>query len=282
MEPVLHTRKVFQLSEAELDHFEREGWVGPFPLLGTEDARALEPELARHFQASRGYFYPADVREGDCYYEDSLWFQSLHTMSAALASIGRRPELLDRIEQLLGKDLIQWAGIRFEQNPHERLLWHTDTEYDHWGGVSTWMGIQNVTPETALKILPGSHRFPASPEDIQHKYGLDLTRMLDDDEMLSELQRILPDLDNEPRVLRVPVHDGEFVIFDGKLWHASHNPSDCERVAMGMRYSSPDQRIRIPLTYLPPLIFDPTRPPCLLVRGEDRFGVNRIVEAPQG
>ena len=51
---------------------------------------------------------------------------------------------------------------------------------------------------------------------------------------------------------------------------------------MGMRYSSPDQRIRIPLTYLPPLIFDPTPAPCLLVRGEDRFGVNRIVEAPEG
>jgi len=270
-----------RLTGPEIEHFEREGWVGPFPLLEPAAARALEPELARCFAASRGYFYPPDVREGDCYYADSPWFQSLHTLSPQLASVGRLPGILDRVAQLLGEDLIQWAGIRFEQKPNERLFWHTDTEYDHWEGVSAWMGVQNVTPKTSLKILPRSHRYPTTPEDIQRTYGLDLTRMTDDGEMLSELQRIHPDLDDELRILRVPVRDGEFVIFNGKLWHASDNPSDLERVAMGMRYSSPDQRIRIPLTYLPPLIFDPTPAPCLLVRGEDRFGVNRIVQPPE-
>lgn len=269
-----------RLSDSELDRFERDGWVGPFPLLEASEARALEPELARCFGASRGYFYPTDVRDGDCYYADTHWFQSLHTLSPAIADAGRRPEVVDRVAQLIGDDLIQWGGIRFEQAPNERLFWHTDTEYDYWHGVSVWLGIQNVTPETALKILPGSHRFDTTPEDYQQKHGLDLNQLVDDDQMLDALRRTDPQLAAQTRVMRVPVNDGEFVLFNGKLWHASHNPGDAQRVAMGMRYSAPDQRIRIPLTYLHPVIFDPTRPPCLLVRGEDRFGVNRIVAAP--
>ena len=271
---------MFRLGAAELDHFEHQGWVGPFPLLEAGEARALEPELARCCGESRGDVYPAAVRDGACYYADTPWFQSLHTLSPSLAKVGRRPEVVDRVAQLLGEDLIQWGGIRFEQAPKERLLWHTDTEYDYWHGISVWLGVQNVTPETALKILPGSHRFKTTPEDYQQKHGLDLTQMVDDDQMLEELQRANPELDAQPTVMRVPVSDGEFVLFNGKLWHASHNPGTAERVAMGMRYSTPDQRIRIPLTYLHPVIFDPSLPPCLLVRGEDRFGVNRIVEAP--
>jgi hypothetical protein len=266
------------LSPDELVRFEREGWVGPFPLLDSEEAQRLEPELKRCFVRTRGYFYPPDVVQGDSFYSDNFWFQSLHTLSPRLAEVGRRPELLDRVEQLLGPDLLQWGGIRFEQAPKERLHWHTDTEYDYWSGVSAWLGIQRTTPETALKIMPGSHRYETSPEQLQRAHGLGFEGVTHDEDVIQLLRQAEPEV--VPQIMRVPVHDGEFVLFNGKLWHASDNPSDQERVAMGLRYAAPDQRIRIPLTYLPPVIFDPTPAPCLLVRGEDRFGRNRLVDVP--
>jgi len=269
----------WRLSEAEREHFEREGWVGPFRLFEPAEARALEPELARCFAQTRGYFYPPDVEPGDSYYGEMPWFQSLHTLSFRLAEVGRRSEVLDRVEQLLGPDLLQWAGIRFEQAPRARLHWHTDTEYDYWHGLSAWLGITHTTPETALKIIPGSHRYAMDPEVLQREHGLEMDALSTDEAILALLADALPKV--TPRIRRVPVHDGEFVLFNGKLWHASQNPSDLERVAMGLRYSAPDQKIRIPLTYMPPLVFDPSPAPCLLVRGEDRFGVNRIVEAPR-
>ena len=72
--------------------------------------------------------------------------------------------------------------------------------------------------------------------------------------------------------------DGEFIILNGKLWHASDNPSDKDHTAMGLRYSPPDQKIRIPLTYLHPVQWDPTPPPCVIVKGEDRWGLNELMD----
>lgn len=267
------------LTPEEVSRFHEEGWLGPYPLLEPSEARALEPELARCFSQTRGYFYPKDVREGDRYYEDRAWFQSLHTLSPALAGVGRRPEIVERVAELLGDDLLQWAGIRFEQAPQSRLHWHTDTEYDYWSGVSVWLGIQDVTPQTALKLLPGSDRYPVSPEDLQRNEGVSMESLASDEEVLRVLGRVAPEL--EPKIVQPPVHDGEFILFKGKLWHGSRNPTDAMRVAMGLRYATPDQHVRIPLTYLPPIIFDPTPAPCLLVRGEDRFGCNRVVPAPE-
>jgi non-heme Fe2+,alpha-ketoglutarate-dependent halogenase len=266
------------LSQDELAHFEREGWAGPFSLLSPEEAQGLEPELRSCFARTRGYFYPPGVEEGDSFYSGAAWFQSLHTLSPRLAAVGRRPEVLDRVEQLLGPDLLQWGGIRFEQAPMERLHWHTDTEYDYLSGVSVWLGVQGTTPETALKIMPGSHRYETDPEKLQRDHGLGYDGVAQDADIVELLRHAVPDI--LPQIIRVPVRDGEFVLFNGKLWHASDNPSEQERVAMGLRYSAPDQRIRIPLTYLPPVIFDRVRAPCLLVRGEDRFGLNRLVDPP--
>ena len=92
----------FQLAAAERAHFEREGWVGPFPLLSASEAHALEPELARCFALTRGYYYPPDVAPGDSFYTDASWFQSLHTLSPAIAAVGR-PHLdlgLERIDSV--------------------------------------------------------------------------------------------------------------------------------------------------------------------------------------
>jgi non-heme Fe2+,alpha-ketoglutarate-dependent halogenase len=262
------------LTADERARFARDGWVGPFPLLASDEAHALEPELARCFARTRGYFYPSDVRPGDVFYQDALWFQSLHALSPAIAAVGRRAEIVDRVASLLGDDLLQWAGIRFEQAPGAALHWHTDTEFDYFRSVGVWLGIQGTTPETALKIIPGSHRYATTPEDLQREHGLAYGDLTSDGDVERWLGHSEPAAD--PVIQRVPVRDGEFVLLDGKLWHASDNPGPIERVAMGL-----DQRIRIPLTYLHPVIFDPTPPPCLLVRGEDRFGRNRLVDPPR-
>jgi non-heme Fe2+,alpha-ketoglutarate-dependent halogenase len=266
------------LTADERARFARDGWVGPFRLLEPGEARALAPELARCFTRTRGYFYPTGVRPGDVFYDDAIWFQSLHTLSPAIAAVGRRPEIVDRVASLLGDDLLQWAGIRFEQAPGDALHWHTDTEFDYFRGVGAWLGIQGTTPRTALKIIPGSHRYATTPEDLQREHGLAYEDLTADADVARWLRSSEPAAD--PRIQRVPVHDGEFVLIDGKLWHASDNPGRIDRIAMGLRYSPPDQRIRIPLTYLHPVIFDPTPPPCLLVRGEDRSGCNRVVDPP--
>ena len=266
-----------RLTEGERAQFARAGWLGPFPLVAEAEARRLEADLVAAFAQTRGYFY-ADRAEleafyarGGSYYEQTPWFQSLHALSPRLLEVARSPALLDRVAQLLGEDLLLWATICFLQEPGERLHWHSDNEFHHIRGVSVWMGAANTSPANALKLMPGSHRFPRRPEDLLST-GAETMDSLQRDERALALARAC---DSEVEVVRPPVHDGEFILFDGRLWHGSDNPEPARRCAMGLRFSPPHERVRIPMTAWQPTIWDPARPPTVLVRGEDRYRRNR-------
>lgn len=267
----------FELSPGERERFERDGWIGPYPLLSSADARALAPELQRAFGSTRGYHYP-DRDElarfyaaGGSYYEATPWFQSLHAVSPRLCEVAREPAIVERVAQLIGVDVMLWAAICFLQHPGARLHWHSDIEFHFVRGVSAWIGAANTTPHNALKIVPGSHRFPKRPEDYLSQ-GSETMRSLEQDERaLAIAGQWKPDAE----IARPVLHDGEFILFTGNLWHGSDNPEPDLRTAMGLRYSPPDQVVRIPMTAWEPVFWDPARPPTVMVRGEDRFGLNR-------
>ncbi len=267
----------YQFSSAEREHFDQHGWQGPFALAQPFDAPLLADELQRCHGQTRGYFYPDPVEAGVSYYQDTPWFQSLHALSPTLCEVGQRPEIVERVAQLLAEDLLLWGGICFAQEPGAGFHWHTDTEFDHVEGVSIWLGLEGVTPETSLKIMPGSDRWPLTPEQFQQDGSLTMEALASDELALELARRAEPDAS----IVRPPLHDGEFFIFKGKTWHASDNFSDQRRVAMGLRYSPTSEKVLIPLSYLHPIQWDPTPPPCVLVAGEDHFGRNRLID-PHG
>jgi hypothetical protein len=269
----------FTLSPAELHRFAQDGWIGPYRLMSQSDARALVPELQRAFDQTLGFHYP-DRRElerfqaaGGSYYQDRPWFQSLHALSPQLLEVGRHPAIVERIAQLLSDNLMLWATICFAQEPGGRLHWHSDNEFHHVRGVSAWIAISNVTPDNSLKLLPGSHRLPKRPEDYL-SIGAETMASLQDNERAVSIAR---QWELSAEFIRPAMHDGEFILFSGTVWHASDNPASQRRHAMGLRYSSPDQKVRIPLTAWEPTFWDPALPPTVMVRGKDRHGLNRRV-----
>jgi len=270
------------LTPEDHERFARDGWIGPFPLLSAEAARRLAPELRRAFDQTRGYFYAQrDELErfyanGGSYYADAPWFQSLHALSPRLLEVARHPEIVDRVAQLIGDDVMLWATICFLQEAGGRLHWHSDNEFHHVSGVSAWIGSANTTPENALKLMPGSHRFPKRPEDYLSTGLETMDTLASDDRALEIARQWQPDID----FARPEIHDGEFILFDGTLWHGSDNPGRAERCAMGLRFSAPDQRVRIPMTAWEPTIWDPAPPPTVMVRGEDAYQLNRRMEVP--
>ena len=267
----------YRLTPDERRHFEREGWIGPYPLLSKRDARALAPELQRAYDQTRGYFYPdRETLErfyaaGGSYYEDTPWFQSLHALSPRLLEVGREPAVVERVAELLGEDLMLWATICFLQPSGGRLHWHSDNEFHHVRGVSAWIGAADTTPANALKLMPGSHRFPKRPEDYLSVGTETMASLQQDERALAIARRWRDDVEIE----RPAVNDGEFILFNGNLWHASDNPTTELRYAMGLRYSPPDQKVRIPMTAWEPTIWDPALPPTVMVRGRDVHGSNR-------
>jgi hypothetical protein len=269
--------EAFLLTPEERQRFERDGWIGPYPLLPAAEARALAPELQRAYDRTRGFFYPPRAElerfyaEGGSYYEDTPWFQSLHALSPRLLELGRAPAIVERVAQLIGPDLMLWATICFFQPPGGRLHWHSDNEFHHVRGVSAWLGAANTTPDNALKLMPGSHRFPKRPEDYLSTRAESMRGLQDDERGLALARQF----DATVAIERPAVHDGEFILFDGTVWHASDNPASEQRYAMGLRYSPPDQEVRIPMTPWEPTIWDPARPPTVMVHGEDRHARNR-------
>jgi ectoine hydroxylase-related dioxygenase (phytanoyl-CoA dioxygenase family) len=95
----------------------------------------------------------------------------------------------------------------------------------------------------------------------------------DDERALSIVRQWQP----AAEFVRPEIHEGEFILFDGNLWHASDNPGSALCHAMGLRYSPPDQRVRIPLTAWEPTVWDPAPPPTAMVRGEDHYRRNRRI-----
>jgi ectoine hydroxylase-related dioxygenase (phytanoyl-CoA dioxygenase family) len=81
--------------------------------------------------------------------------------------------------------------------------------------------------------------------------------------------------------VRIPVKPGGFFLFDGRLWHGSDNTGPNIRLAMIIHYSRPDVRVQIPLNFDAPVHWHESRPPCVLVSGEDRHGINRLVGRPR-
>jgi quercetin dioxygenase-like cupin family protein len=85
------------------------------------------------------------------------------------------------------------------------------------------------------------------------------------------------------KIVQLDISDGEAVIFDGRLWHGSHNISSKERIALLLQYAAADMPIRIPdveQLEWPFRIRTWPRPPVILVAGSVRQSPNRLVVPP--
>jgi len=256
-----------QLSGEERQHFAREGWVGAYPLLtaaGVKRLCALRDEVLPRITLPDQMAGATDPQA----FQRRPWFKSMHTLVPEYFDVAGHPDIVGRVASLLGPDLIAWGLTSTLSLPGGVHRWHVDIEHMHWPGVSVYIGLENNDLGSTLKVVAGSQRMGARPQD----FGVG-----DEASAVAAVQTRVP----EARALRVPVRPGEFFLFHGQLWHASHNTGDRTRVAMIIHYSRPDARVRIPLSFDDPVRWHAWQPPCVLVCGEDRYGINRLVGRPE-
>jgi ectoine hydroxylase-related dioxygenase (phytanoyl-CoA dioxygenase family) len=255
------------LNAAEQGRFERDGWVGPYPLLdAAEVARACELRgrvIPRITQPNR-----LAQATGPQAFEDRPWFKSMHAVVPEYYDAACHPAIVRRVASVLGPDVIAWGLTLTRSVPGGTHRWHLDIEHLRWPGVSVYIGLVNNDQDSTLKVLRGSHRMPERPQ----VYGVE-----DDASALAAVRPTVPGAE----IVRTPIGPGEFLLFDGRLWHASHNTGPNTRIAMIIHYSRPDARVQIPLNFDEPVRWHESRPPCVLVCGEDRPGINRLVGRPQ-
>jgi uncharacterized cupin superfamily protein len=244
--------------------FAGRGFVGPLPLLARAECAPLLARLRRRPERP-----PVDWHKG--------WAAS----SPAYCAIATDERVLALVTPLLGRDVLLWGASLIVRKPGGAHPWHTDIESAAPDAetVSVWIGLDGTGRETALALVARSHRFGVPLQQVAHENGA--TRDARDDAAVARWARVR---DPEATIETPACGDGDAIVFDGRLWHASHNRSGSRtRQALLLQYATPRTPIRIPnpsRLEWPFESYDVPRPPCVVVRGGAETEPNRIVPAP--
>ena len=205
------------LSEQQIEKYHRDGYVTPdFRLPDTmlDDIRAAHGRLV-------------DRRP-----EYADYCSALLAFDPWFLNVARTPEILDMVEQLIGKDFALWNSSFFAKPARvgTKTPWHQDGEYWPIRPLATctvWIAIDASTPENGcLRVIPGSHRAKRLARHHQNDAeGLALSLELDQSEF------------DEADAVEIVLEPGHVSLHDVFLYHGSEaNKSDWPRRGMTLRY----------------------------------------------
>lgn len=251
------------LSGNMVQQFIEQGFLNPIQVLSTQ--------ACQHF-----------LREADdpAHPPPIDWFKGYAANSPAFYNIGTNPKILEVVRSLLGEDVMLWGAQVVNRAPNSMHPWHTDIEASDPSckTVSVWIGLKHTNSESSLTVVPYSHRFGKTLQEVRGQFGKSRGETKN-----HHVECWAQSYHPKSSLMRPLMADGDALFFDGRLWHASHNFFHETRRALILQYATADTEIRIPdYNYLDwPCQFLPQPlPPCLLVSGSDHTGANRFVQPP--
>lgn len=239
------------LTTQQIEAYGRDGFVGPFRALSSEDARAAASRVAGQVIGEHAGQIGAQVH---CRHLDSRLAYDLCTL----------PAVVERVAAVNGPDLVLWRSNFWCKRPGDAAVaWHQD--FTHWPlapvvNVTAWLALDSATRANGcLQVIPGSH------------HAVHPTKPLTGDPLSDSVEDRCVDLSE---VVHLELDAGEFVLFSEKLLHASSaNSSSARRLALASRITVPSVRIdhdRLPGDHR-----------SIVICGEDQFGLNRYGLPPE-
>lgn len=232
------------LSPDEVARYQRDGYLFPFDVLDADQVAAARQKL-EGFEAKLGQPLP----------------RSLIAMANIYASfvdeIIRSPRILDRVESLIGPDILCWECAFLTKEPKAKSFfsWHQDAKY--WGlepyeVLTAWVALSPATRASGcMEVMTGSHIGELAPH--QDTFG--------QDNMLSRGQEMQVAVD-PARCVAMPLRPGQMSLHHVKIAHGS-GPNETDQ-----------RRIGLVIRYVPAHVRQTTgrRDTAALVRGENRYG----------
>jgi mannose-6-phosphate isomerase-like protein (cupin superfamily) len=209
------------------------------------------------------------------------WYKSRPTTDRILYQLAAQPHLMALLRPLLGEDIILWGGDIVERKRRAIHPWHVDIESAAPGArfASIWIGIEHTNRKTSLKMISRSHAFGVTVQQVQAENGYG--RGQASDERILDWAR---ERDPDCALIMPDMKDGEGLIFDGALWHSSHNRQrKGRRTAVLLQYASADTAVlKADLNNLewPLRLIENPRPPVIVVSGKGNAAVNPVVAPP--
>jgi mannose-6-phosphate isomerase-like protein (cupin superfamily) len=250
-------------SDLDQSRFFENGFYEPIPLLNRAQC-----QLARRHLNLGDLPEPAEWEKGRAV-TDHLLFH--------LATL---PSLLSILRPLLGEDVVLWGADVLVREPGQIHPWHCDIESSAHDDsfVSVWIGIENTSRASALQLISRSHLFHTTIQEVAHAHGV--RRGQASQELVLKWAR---NYDRGSEFVQPEMHDGDALIFDGHLWHGSHNTRNSgARTALLFQYTAPSTKVLMPdfaqLEW--PFRYKTASVPVLLVSGCDHSAVNHVVAPP--
>ena len=242
--------------------FEEQGFIGPIGILSKEECKEALCRL-------RNSAKPA------------VWPKGNAVSSPFFYELATRKEILDLVKTFLGEDILLWGACLVRKDAGSVHPWHCDVECSGAAGrsVTVWIGLDKTNPDSSLQLLSYSHRLGKTAQQVASEAGKERGN-LTTDEVLEWAHRH----DSRCRVEKFGVKDGDALLFNVKLWHHSENRNTAgTRTALLLQYATPATEIRVRAKgeYDWPFRFSKDRPPCIVVSGNDRAGVNQTVSPPE-
>ncbi len=242
------------LSAEDVKQFKEKGYIGPFSLFDEAEIDML-------------------IEKCSFYHELILpRMKGIHAVVKQMAELALHPCIVTKLVPLLGNDLLLWGSQFINQKPRHKHRWHIDVEHMAWEGVTVWIALKNVISQESFSVITGSHLLPTTPQELHARHGLDLTN---DVAVLNAAKMINANCEVEC----VKVENGQFIIFEGRLWHGTKNLSAYMRKAIILQYTTPVHKVKTPKSNdYPHTRWYANSPACLLVHGQDSYNYNQLIQ----
>lgn len=281
----------YALTNEQKKLFDTQGFIGPFKLFEPEEAKAIWKSDIR----------PQLMKRENSIFPNSLLNYDRHLDIKILQDIVTSPQIVDRLNSILGDELLCWRTEWFPKYPGDKgTEWHqakrffefegqpklspstaTQEKSEYWV-LTIWLAFTDVMRETAcMRFMPGSHKqewffdeskkqeFNSSSHDDSGFFGYSW-------EGLKVNKDWKPD---ETEAIDMEVKAGEFFIFTSKCLHGSFGNSseDKNRFAMSARYVLPEVPVYKDLDRFNALneVLDLDKYKPLLVSGTGTTSVNK-------
>lgn len=238
------------LSDAQIQQFEDEGWVGPIRVY-SEDEMAQLRQRVEKFERD----YPAEAGK---------LYQGPHLLFPWLYDVLHVPHLVAAWQDLFGPNLLTvTTGFRIkEPSTRSYVGWHQDAfyvRYEPFWSTCILAITESTVENGCVQVVPGSHKQGLLPHE----------ETSDPDNILTRGQHITVPFDVS-KAIHVPLRPGELIAMHHLLIHGSEqNHSNARRINFLIDVLPTNARR------------EGKRESAVLVAGEDKFGYYDFEERPK-
>ncbi|MFD7660475.1 chlorinating enzyme [Actinosynnema sp. NPDC059797] len=254
--------RTFALTPEELDSFRANGYFGPFKVYEIDEMVATwRRERLRMLDRSMAVYQDEAAESGNT----NISNYDRHLDMRFLADHICRPEITDRVNSVLGPDVLCWRTEFFPKYPGDegtdwhqadtfanasgkpQILWPEGQE-EFGGTITVWTAFTEANEDNGcLQFIPGTHQQMFYDETKKMHYDPNRINNAEKDGVrrgffgydYRELQKDENWSPDESKAVSMVMRPGEAIMFWSTLMHASHPHSgktDDMRLGFASRY----------------------------------------------